>query len=105
MITQKQQGDVLFCKLDSIPEGAKRTPAKDNKYVLAEGEATGHAHCMEADNVELFERDGVLYVSTVGLSTVTHEEHKELVLDDGVWEVGRVVEIDPFEAETHRVRD
>ena len=49
------QGDVMFMRVDSLPEGLKEiNPDAKNGFVLAHSE-TGHDHVMEArPNVKLF---------------------------------------------------
>ena len=41
-----QQGDVLIESIDCIPVKAKKIEVKKGKYILAKGEATGHAHAV-----------------------------------------------------------
>lgn len=75
---QVRQGDVLLHAFDgSIPDGATKLSPRGNRYVLADGEVTGHAHVIEAsDSVEVFEKDGVLYLKVVDApENITHEEH------------------------------
>lgn len=103
---QIQQGDVLLEKVDSIPEGGKKVEAKERGYVLAEGEATGHAHVIEKTALaEMYEVDGVLYVRALEPVEVTHEEHKPQVLDPGIWKVGIVREYDYFKDMVREVID
>ncbi len=105
MSAQKQQGDVLFLRVKGLPKGATPINAVNNKYVLVEGETTGHAHCVCSEDVQLHESNGVLYMSVEAPSTVTHEEHGDVVIEEGVWEVGRVAEVDPFQREIRSVSD
>lgn len=58
--------------------------------ILAEGEATGHTHRV---TVQVMERvDGVREFE--GPTTVTHEEHKPVVLPARKWNSDRGVEYD-----------
>lgn len=52
---QQRQGDVLIVPIDAIPDAAKpaRRDALD-RIVLAEGEASGHAHAIRARDVQAF---------------------------------------------------
>lgn len=101
-----QQGDVLIKARKALPEGVKAVQPGPRGYVLAEGEATGHAHTITATpDVEMYERGGVLYLNVKAEATVTHEEHHAQVLAPGVYEVSRVVEVDPFENEIRTVAD
>ena len=90
---QIQQGDVLIQKIDKLPSGLR--PMTDTRgSVLAEGEATGHYHCAEGE-VELFEaEDGTLYLSVTEEATVSHQEHKPITLEPGVYQIGIVQEYD-----------
>ena len=98
------QGDVFFKKSRKIPEGALRIDRKNRGYVIAEGEATGHAHVIKED-VELYEKNGTLYLKTASNVDVVHEEHRPVTLSKGVWKVGIVREYDPFLEEIRGVRD
>lgn len=101
-----QQGDVLLKVVDSIPSGARTVSAKSGRYILAEGESTGHAHAvMACPAVELYERDGTLYLKCAETTEVVHEEHHKQTVQPGVYEVGRVVEVDPFERAIRTVAD
>jgi len=54
----QRQGDVLLIPIDSIPANATAV-ARDarGRIVLAEGERTGHAHCVLDDAATLFRQD------------------------------------------------
>ena len=98
------QGDVFFSKVRAIPQSAIRVSRSERGYIIAEGEATGHAHVIE-DEVELYEKDGVLFIKTVNEIEVRHEEHLLVLIRPGIWKVGIVREYDPFLEEVRIVRD
>jgi hypothetical protein len=98
------QGDVFFTKVRAIPQRARRVSRSERGYIIAEGEATGHAHIIK-DNVELYENDGVLFIKTSKTVEVRHEEHLPVTLNPGIWKVGIVREYDPFLEEIRIVRD
>lgn len=100
---KKQQGDVII-RGSMIPDSAKRVDRKLKGFVLAEGEATGHAHVIE-EEIELYEKNGVLYIKTDKPVTVKHEEHRPITLDKGTYRVNIVREYDPFEEEVRAVQD
>lgn len=81
-----RHGDVIIQKIDKIPAEAKLLKGRKE---LAFGEVTGHAH--RVDLGELFEtKDGQLYLKikkNEKLSTLTHEEHKSIQLDPGIYTV------------------
>ena len=101
-----QQGDVLLYLAKALPNGARRIQADLPSIVLAEGEATGHAHRIEATpDVELYEKDGTMYLRVLAESKLTHEEHAAHLVAPGVYEVGRIREVDPFSSEIRTVMD
>jgi len=103
---QKQQGDVVLRKLDSLPIGeAKRIKRAARGVVLAEGEATGHAHVIDSDDAELMEIGGRMLLRLERAAIVVHEEHKPVTLEPGVWEVGRVQEYDYLSQMSRPVAD
>ena len=94
-----QQGDVLIVKVDSV-KGKKL-----NHLTLAEGEATGHHHTITKGKAELYESDGVLYLSVKEKATLTHQEHKAIEIPEGEFRIGIVQEYDHFEEKAWNVRD
>jgi hypothetical protein len=106
---QRQQGDVLFKKVDAIPAGAKRT----NNHILAAGEHTGHNHelsllDMASGEVEVYDtQDGFKFVknSSDKPVTVTHPEHKQVTVPPGIWQLDIVREKDWFTEMERRVQD
>ena len=102
-MTYMQHGDVLIRAIPALPPGARRS----TRRILAEGEATGHAHrLMEEADVEVFEHEGTLFLR-VGPrgAMVTHEEHGPAVIPPGEYQVGRVQEYDHFAEEARNIRD
>ena len=104
-ISKMQQGDVLFLRVGTIPTGAKKSEATIRGYILAEGETTGHAHVCPPQNVTCYVFDGVIYLSVKKSTIVTHEEHGKVTIPKGIWEIGRVQEVDPFKDEVRQVAD
>ena len=100
-----QQGDVLI-KSGKIPQKAKKIKSKDGKYVLAEGEATGHSHSIiDVPEVEFYKEDRQLFFKTTKDVTVTHEEHNPITIKSGEYLIDIVQEYDHFEEEARRVID
>lgn len=97
-----QQGDVLIRGVARIPEAAR---PKKGRAILAFGEVTGHCHEAIGDGVEVFERDGVLYLSAPKGCTVQHEEHKAIAVPPGDYQIGIVREYDHFAEEARAVQD
>jgi hypothetical protein len=98
-----QQGDVILTKIDSIPKG-KKIERKERGYVLADGETTGHAHVIE-DEIEMVEKDGVLYIGCKTDVIIKHEEHKHITIPAGNYQIGIVAEYDHFLEEARKVMD
>lgn len=95
-----QQGDVTI-KPVAIPHEAKAVASK----VLAEGEATGHAHRVVGE-AELLRLGDELFLRVLaGDVRVIHEEHGPISLPPGDYQVGRVREYDHFAEEARYVRD
>ena len=102
-----RQGDVLLVAVATIPEEAKdRVSRVGNRLVLAEGEATGHAHAVKSREAVLF-RDPELnrvFLQVTGQGVaLEHDEHSPVALAPGAYEVVRQVEYSP--EEIRRVAD
>jgi len=84
---QQRQGDVFIEKVSEVPEGAVPYPMEGKRFVLAHGEVTGHAHAIyETDTgIEMFEKEGVLYLKTTEEKVLKHEEHGPLTIPAGVY--------------------
>ncbi len=83
MSTQIRHGDVLFIRTGDAP--APSETARARQIVVAEGELTGHAHRVHGVGARL--AGDVLTLPAGG--RITHEEHRELVLVPGMYEVRR----------------
>lgn len=80
---QLRHGDVQLIKVEQMPEDVNLL----NRKELAYGEVTGHAHRIDVG--ELFEtKHGELYLKVEKLSNLSHEEHKTLTLEPGIYRVG-----------------
>lgn len=97
-----QQGDVLM-KPSKIPASSEAT--KGN--VLQEGEHTGHAHRLYGDGFTVFENPKTKqkHLRVVKTTALRHEEHKEIGVPPGDYEISIVKEYDHFEEETRNVLD
>jgi len=101
----KQQGDVFIEPVSEMPEG-NAVAAIGGRYILAEGEATGHAHAIsDIAGVEFVEKDGMFYIKNSRPVRVDHEEHKSITLPIGIWRVRGVREYDHLAEEARRVVD
>lgn len=77
-----RQGDILFERVDKIPEGAKQLDHR----IVARGEATGHTHTITAPG-RLWEWNGEVFVEAPGEVMVEHQEHGVGTLTPGIWKV------------------
>ena len=86
---QYRHGDVIITKVEVLPDGVKKLSRKE----LAYGEVTGHAHRIDVG--QLFEtRDGNLYLKVDEITKVSHEEHKTITLEKGVYFIGQARQYD-----------
>jgi hypothetical protein len=99
-----RQGDVSIIRLASRPTD---TGEEKTDLVLAEGEATGHRHRIIEGEVQLYTRRvGFLYLCVLSeFARLYHEEHEEIILPKGDYEVRRQQEFDWLRQETRYVRD
>lgn len=98
-----QQGDVLIIKKENIDLTKGK---KLNHRTLAEGEATGHSHQSDM-NSELIQLDNDdIYLNVFGeRSIISHQEHKEIEVLNGVYLINIVKEYDHFLEESRKVID
>lgn len=98
-----QQGDVVGRKLNSMPDGTPQSITR-KRLVLAHGES-GHSHVVEDDEAELIQIGERMLLKLSKAATLKHEEHHQIRLSPGIWEIGRVKEYDPFLEMTRQVMD
>lgn len=89
-----RQGDILIIPTDQPrPDGLDRQARdRQGRLVLAEGEATGHAHAIADPDAELFGtelEDRFLEVLADGGVTLRHDEHAPILLPPGNYVVRR----------------
>jgi hypothetical protein len=91
---QIRQGDVLLTPVQSIPSQAQEMSIPE-RLVLAEGEATGHAHAIQATprQLEAYRDRSLLYLEVKEPVTLRHEEHAPLRVEPGTYVVVRQREI------------
>lgn len=92
-----RQGDVLLCRIDHLPKAIREVSGSD-RFILAEGEATGHHHSVEAGaGVSLYRRGESRMWLAVEKQTarLEHQEHAPIDIPLGFYEVRRQREFDP----------
>jgi hypothetical protein len=99
-----RQGDVSIIQLASRPAYAGQEKAD---LVLAHGEATGHNHRIIEGEVQLYEsKTGLSYLCVLSeFARVYHEEHEEIILPKGDYEVRHQQEFDWLREQARYVRD
>ena len=81
-----RQGDVLLVEVDEIPDASRAEP-RSGRIVLAEGEATGHAHAIHEPDARTFEYEGERFLLTRSKAQLVHEEHGPIEVPAGAWRV------------------
>lgn len=89
-----RQGDVLLHPVQSIPRDATDITPTD-RIVLAHGAVTGHAHAIALGGVALLERSGSRFIRVDVPTHLRHEEHSEIPLAKGGYQVITQVEYTP----------
>ena len=97
-MVQYRQGDVLLTWV-----GPAKAPTKKatSRMVVAEGEATGHAHVLEVEPTaadkeaaaKLIEELGEGRINVAGRARFLHEEHNTFSVEPGLYEVALAREI------------
>ena len=106
-----QQGDVALERIAKLPANLKPVKEDARGIVLAEGEVTGHHHRIDRKFVPLVQlledKDGKRFLVNSGNKAVelTHEEHKPIVVDPGIYEVGNIYEVDHLTGMVDKTRD
>jgi hypothetical protein len=96
-----RQGDVII-RPSHTPVGGTKLP----HLTLAEGEVTGHRHRISEGEAQLFERNGILYLKVLSPTAIlTHEEHAQVAIPQGHWEIRIQREYDPKSASWLSVAD
>lgn len=102
-----RHGDLPIHPVEKLPEGKLVT--HNGSFVLAEGETTGHCHRITVEDhnqLMIYDMGNGLYAVDLRTNaTLTHEEHKTIVLEPAQYVVGREQEHDWFANATKRVID
>jgi hypothetical protein len=100
-----RQGDVsIIASSIELPKDAARI---DGEPVLARGELTGHAHRIIQGQVKLYQvAAGILYLRVLSeFAKLYHEEHEDLILPRGDYEIRRQREFNWIGEEVRNVSD
>ena len=96
-MTMLRQGDVLLVRIDDLPSGMDEVAPERRgdrlKYVLAHGEATGHAHAImsvtEPVTLRRHREQGLFLVVQGAGAELRHEEHRPLPVPPGNYRIAR----------------
>jgi hypothetical protein len=99
-----RQGDVSILTAVKIPLAAQRIIGEP---ILARGEVTGHTHRITEGKVLLYRlATGSMYLRVLSeFAKLYHEEHEEIILPRGDYEVRQQKEFDWLSEERRYVRD
>jgi len=99
-----QHGDVLLYKVDTIPQDCKQVKAK-NGFILEKGEGV-HTHVIEkVDGLEVYEKDGVVFLKVDSPVELDHEEHGVKVIEPGIYRKEIENEFDYESEESRKTQD
>lgn len=100
-----RHGDILIQPYESKEE--LKSLGEFKSYILAEGETTGHKHLLVSEKLmEVFQKEnGEIVFKLNSPAKISHEEHNEIIIQPGIYEVGNEREFNYFENATQRVVD
>lgn len=99
-----QQGDVLIFRRNPAKVNLGEAKKQDTN-ILAEGEATGHAHRLIGGDFDVMKSDRMMLLIVRKEAILEHEEHGPITLGEGFYEIDRVREYDHFKEEARQVAD
>lgn len=103
-------GECVIKKIQSsVPKTAKKLAPNKGAWIIAESEQSGNHHIvLEHDGVDVYELNGVLYVTNeveAKVECVDKARHDTITLEPGVWEIQRAKEFDFLAQEIRSVAD
>jgi hypothetical protein len=100
MVSMYRQGDVLLIRVEELPPKKKRRKMKTD--IIVRGEATGHAHRIFNgtlyQNWSRTQRPRRFIKANKGAKLI-HDEHGEIDLEEGIYQIVRQREYDPSNPE------
>lgn len=88
---------------ERVPETAKAVQ-HNGKFVLAEGEVTGHKHILSGD-FRVLEDGEDRWVEVLSSVIATHEEHRTYEIPAGFYRQHQELEYSPFDKVIRKVQD
>lgn len=122
-VKRLRHGDMVLFKLNPANAQTPSISREVEKVVVGLGEVTGHSHdvvAAEGVTLKVYGKDSKLETMTSdeiatmenlifevigGNAVISHDEHDELVLDEGTWLRSFQVEYNPFKQMIDKVRD
>lgn len=96
-----RHGDNFLKRIEQLPDGVVKKEGK----IIAYGEITGHTHRFENDGVDLYGLGEKQYLTVAVPSPLIHEEHHEIIIEPGIYEIIPEREFDYFEEDMRKVID
>lgn len=97
-----RQGDVLLVPVEELPARRHERVVEGPRLVLAEGEATGHAHVVlgtahlvHSTNAPSWRGVGHTHLVVEEPASLVHDEHDAIALQPGIYHVRRQREYTP----------
>lgn len=101
---EARQGDVLAYPVAALPKTVKRQPQPAKTFIVKRGEASGHAHVIDADDITLWlDDDGQRFLEVLNDTLLKHVEetsgkptidHGSVPLAKGLYRLPEQVEFD-----------
>lgn len=105
--TIRRHGDLPIYPVEKLPKG--KEIKHSGSFVLAEGTTTGHKHLLSVkkpSNLTIYEVEKELHaISLKTKGMLSHEEHKTIMLEPGLYVIGREQEFDHFSQAVQKVID
>lgn len=89
-----RQGDIGILEINDIPNEAQKVNVKGD-IILAGGEVTGHAHRIVNKNISMYLLNNLRYLKILDTVKLLHEEHAEITLPIGNYQIIRQREYTP----------
>ena len=99
-----QQGDVILKKVEQLPKGVMKVSVS-SQLIVERGEGV-NTHCInDTDKVEVYDKDGVMYLKVTEPVNLVHEEHGIIEIFPGLYEKVKEREFDYDTEEARNVLD
>ena len=105
-------GECNFFELSELPKNLKKVEIKENFFVVGESETHGNDHrvaVLDKENVQFF-RDELerLYLKadvTTEIYCPKEARHDKVIINPGIYEINKAMEVDPLTQRLRQVAD